>query len=232
MSAIAEITIRTISAFALLMLITRLLGKQTISQMTFHDFVSSITLGAIAANLAFNLSMKPWDLAVSLLVFSLIGFTMTLLALKSRASRKWINGQPTVIIDKGKIMENNMKRLKMNLDTLNQELREKDIFNMEEVDYAVLELNGKLSVLKKPEYLPATKKDLDKKQTKTPAAFPIEIIMDGQIVNNSAIPSWDERQIKQELAKRKLTLSQVNYAVVGTNGKLFFDFYDDHKRKS
>jgi uncharacterized membrane protein YcaP (DUF421 family) len=172
-----DILIRTITSLVLLLLIARILGKQTISNMTFHDFVTGITLGAIAANFAFNVNIKSWHFILSFIGITITSYLLSVIAMKSRNMRKWISGSPTVIIEGGKILEGNMKRVRYTIDSLNQSLREKDIFNIEEVDYAVLEDNGKLSVLKKEQYRSLTKKDLNIK-SKT-IFFPVELIMDG-----------------------------------------------------
>lgn len=84
-----EVILRTIIAFALIMIIARIIGKHTITQLTYHDFVSSITLGAITANIAFNTGLKSWNLIASLLTFGVIAFFIALISLKSRKIRKW-----------------------------------------------------------------------------------------------------------------------------------------------
>ncbi|MDQ0272315.1 DUF421 domain-containing protein [Cytobacillus purgationiresistens] len=227
MNDILEILIRTICAVVLIMIITRMLGKQTIAQMTYHGFVAAITLGSITANLAFNLSLKSWLLAFSLITFSGVLYMLTLAALKSRNARNWISGKPTVVVENGKILEQNLKKLKLTLDTLTQELREKDIFDIEEVEYAVFELNGRISVLRKPEYLPVIRRDLGISSNKI--AFPIELIMDGKIIvknlkQNQLTKEW----LDEELTKRGLSLEQVFYAVKSTTGNLFLDLYKDN----
>lgn len=227
MNDIFEILIRTTSAVILIMIITRILGKQTISQMTYHDFVFSITIGAITANLMFNTNIKYWNSLVSLITFSIILYILTWVALKNRKSRNWISGRPTIVIEDGKILEQNLKRLKLTLDTLNQELREKSIFDIEEVKYAVLELNGRVSVLQKPEYLPVIKKDLGISLGKS--IFPIELIMDGKvIVENLKQNQLTDEWLYNELTKRRLSVEQVSYAVKKTDGNLFIDLYKDN----
>jgi len=228
MGVLWEVILRTIIAFALIMILARILGKHTITQLTYHDFVSSITLGAITANLAFNTGLKSWNLVASLLTFGVIAFIVALISLKSRKLRKWFSGKPTIVIENGKILEQNLKKLKFSLDTLNQELREKDVFDIEEVEYAVLELNGKLSILKKPEYRQVTRKDLSIVSTGKPK-FPIELIMDGEVIaenikQEGLSPEWLSNQLK----KRSLTVEEVCYAVRGTNGGLYFDLYKDN----
>jgi len=138
MNEIMEVLLRTLVAFVLIMIIARVLGKQTISQMTYHDFVAAITLGAMTGNLAFNTKLNYWHLIVSLLLFSGIAYLVTFISLKSRKTRKLLSGKPTMVIENGKILEDNLKKLHLTLDTLNQELREKDVFDIQEVEFAVL----------------------------------------------------------------------------------------------
>ncbi|RAP74631.1 DUF421 domain-containing protein [Paenibacillus montanisoli] len=227
MNTTIEIVIRTVTAFALIMIIARILGKQTITQLTYHDFVSTITLGAITANLAFNTDLKSWNQVTSLLTFSGIAFIVAVVSLRNRHLRKWVSGRPTIVMEDGKILEHNLRKLRFTLDTLNQELREKDIFDINEVEYAVLELNGKLSVLKKPQYRQVTKSDL---AIKTPSYnhFPIELIMDGKpAITNLENSGLDQDWLNKQLKKRGLTLEEVCYAVKGTNGSVYFDLYRD-----
>ncbi|ASA25330.1 DUF421 domain-containing protein [Paenibacillus donghaensis] len=223
-----EILMRTILAVGLLLLIPRILGKQTLSNMTSNDFVTSITLGSLAANLAFNISLKSSYLVLSLVVITATSFVLSLIALKSRKMRSWISGSPTVLIENGKILEANMRKIHYTLDSLDQALREKEIFNIEEVDYAVLEDNGQLSVLKKEAYQLVTKQDMG--LLLHAQAFPVELIMDGKLVEKNLklhglTREWLEKELKHK-AKGK-TLSDVFYAVRGTQQQLVFDFYED-----
>lgn len=226
-----ETIVRTVAAFVLLLVMSRILGKQTISNMTFHDFVSSITLGSIAANLAFNHSIGAWHLILCLFVFFVISYLASYLALKSRTWSKWLSGTPTVVIEHGRILEGNMGRIRYTLDSLIQSLREKGIFDIEEVQYAVLEDHGKLSVKKKSEYEWLTRKDL-KLHAEAVKSFPVELIMDGKILSdnldsNGLTKEWLER----ELAKRNKAVSDVFYGVRGTQNRLVFDYYQDRIEK-
>lgn len=228
MESIVEMIARAVLAFAIMMIITRMLGKQTIAQMTYHDFVAAITLGALTANLAFNNMIKISHMIVVLLTFSGIAYLLMILSLKNRKMRKWFSGQPTVIIQDGRILEDNMRKLKLSLDTLNQELRERNIFNIEEVQYAVLELNGEVSVLRKPQFLPVTRGDLKLKMGAR-QTFPIELIMDGQIIqSNLRQHSLTIEWLLSQVGKKGLSVAEVNYAVISSNGQIYFDPYDDH----
>ncbi|MFS0907565.1 DUF421 domain-containing protein [Priestia aryabhattai] len=227
MIEISEVIIRTLIAFVLLISIAHLLGKQTIAQMTYHDFIASITIGSIAGNLTFNTSIRFSHFIMALIIFSTIIFLATLVSLKNRNLRALLNGEPTVVIQDGKILEENMKKLKFTIDSLNQALRKKDIFDIGEVEYALIEADGHLSVLKKSLYRNSTKKDVGI-FTPTESAFPIELIMDGQIIDknfsqNQLTKSW----MFTELEQRGLALPDVSYCVLGTNRQLYFDLYKD-----
>ncbi|TNJ62790.1 DUF421 domain-containing protein [Paenibacillus hemerocallicola] len=222
-----NILFRTIVSFFALLVIARILGKQVLSNMTFHDFVTGITLGAIAANLAFNPKIESPYLFLSLIVFTATSFAISVVSIRNRKVRKWITGSPTVLIENGKILEQNMKHVKYSLDSLIQSLREKDIFDLEEVEYAILENNGKLSVLKKPPYRNLTQKDMHIKGQGA-VDFPIELIMDGQLIeNNLNNNDVSRRWLEAELEKREKNIADVFYAVKSTNGKLMLDFYED-----
>ncbi|MFB7142823.1 DUF421 domain-containing protein [Gottfriedia sp. NPDC056225] len=222
-----EVIIRTFSAFVLLICITHLLGKQTISKMTYHDYISSITLGSIAGNLTFNTSIKFSNYITALIIFCTFLFLATLVSLKNRKARALFNGEPTVVIQDGKILEKNLEKLRISMDSLNQALRRRDIFDIDEVEYAIFEPDGHLSILKKPSYRFVTRKDFGI-FSPSQSAFPIEIIMDGKVINrnltqNHLTKDW----IMTELEQRCLSLADVSYCVRGTNGQLYFDLYKD-----
>lgn len=229
MHAYIDILVRTIISVILLLFIPKLLGKQMISNMTSHNFVTSIMLGSIAANLAFNESLKSVYLILALVAVAALSFLLSLIALKSHKWRAWISGSPTVLIEGGKILEGNMRKLKYTMDSLAQSLREKDIFNIEEVEYAILEDNGRLSVLKKQAYQGVQKKDMN--LTSHRQAFPVELIMDGIVMeDNLKDYGLTAEWLENELRRKGKRISDVFYAVRGTQQQLIFDFYKDNIR--
>lgn len=225
-----EVVLRSITSFSLLLIGARILGKQTISQMTIFDFVAAISLGAISANLAFNTSIKVHHLIIAFIIYVAIIFLIALVSLKNRKARKFLAGDPTIVVQNGKILEGNMNKMRYTLDYLNQQLREKDIFNIEEVLFAIIETNGTLTVLKKPQYRSVTKQDL-MFDVESEQKLPIELIMDGEVIkdnleqNNITVP-W----LESELKKRHLSKSDVVYAVLAANGNMYVDTYRDHIR--
>lgn len=222
-----EVMIRTIFAFSLLLIGARFLGKQTISQMTIFDFIAAITLGAITAALAYNTTLKPHTLIFSFIIFVFVIFLIAFISTKSRKLRKIFAGDPTVVIQNGKILESNMRKMRYTLDYLNQQLREKDVFHIDQVQYAILETNGTLTVLKKPQYRTITRQDL-MLITNPETRLPIELIMDGEIIiknltDNKITINW----LQIELSKRNLKERDVFYAALLANETLYIDTYRD-----
>src|SRR3954462_5063279 len=154
-----EIIFRTFTAFILLWVFVQLLGKQTIAQRTYHLYIASITMGTIAGNLAFNIKIKFLYFIISIIIMGTVVFMLNLVAVRNPRFGKWIAGEPAALIHKGQILEESMERMGYSLDSLKQALRGKDIFNIDEVECAILEVNGSLSVLKKPQYQTTTKED-------------------------------------------------------------------------
>ncbi|CAH0237778.1 hypothetical protein ASG97_01040 [Bacillus sp. Soil745] len=223
-----EVILRSITSFSLLLVGTKILGKQTISQMTMFDFVATISLGAIAANLAFNTSIKVHHTIIAFTIYIAIIFLMALISLKNSKGRKFLAGDPTIVMQNGKILEGNMNKMRYTLDYLNQQLRERDIFNIEEVLFAIVETNGTLTVLKKPQFRNVTKQDL-MVPVMPEQKLPIELIMDGEIIKenleqNNITFSW----LESELIKRNLLKHDVVYAVLAANGNLYVDTFRDH----
>lgn len=223
-----EVILRSITSFSLLLIGARILGKQTISQMTIFDFVAAISLGAISANFAFNTSIKVHHLLIAFTIYVAIIFLIALISLKNRKARKFLAGDPTIVVQNGKILEGNMNKMRYTLDYLNQQLRERDIFNIEEVLFAIVETNGMLTVLKKPQFRNVTKQDL--MFTVMPEhKLPIELIMDREIIKenleqNNITFSW----LESELKKRNLSKNDVVYAVLAANGNMYVDTFRDH----
>ncbi len=121
-----------------------------------------------------------------------------------------------------------MRKMRYTLDYLNQQLREKDIFNIEEVLYAILETNGQLTVLKKPQFRQVTRQDL-MIAVHRENRLPIELIMDGEIIENNVKQNrLTESWLLAELKKRDIKVEETVYAVLLGNGEIYVDQYKDH----
>lgn len=218
---------RTIFSLFILMIVSLWVGKQVNSRTNYYNFALSITMGSFIANMGFDTNLKfiPMMAAFLTLIFSY--FLLSLISTNSRRIRMWLSGQPTVIIENGKILDTNMKKIRYTLDDLNQQLRELGIFDVFEVEYALIEVSGKLSVMKKTKYQNVTKQDFNPYNLSQKVNLPIEIIMDGVAVEKNFNSHYSSHWLDQELKLRKLHIKAIQYAVISSNGSLFIDLFED-----
>lgn len=221
------VVVRSIIGFFTLLILARVLGKQQISQLTFFDYVLGITIGSIAATLSVDLSSRAWPHWVGLMVWAVIVWALQWLTLKNRKAAKYMVGEPTVVIMNGQILEDAMRSIRYTLADLLEQLREKGIFDLKQIGFAVLESDGKLSVLLKPEFLPATLQDLNL----TPSASGLndELILDGVIIHeNLKKANIDRPWLEKELKTKGIShVSEVFLATIDSSGNLYLDTYQD-----
>ncbi|MGH4051141.1 MAG: DUF421 domain-containing protein [Clostridium sp.] len=222
------VLVRGIIGFFTLLIFTRILGKQQISQLTFFDYVVGITIGSTASTLTTDLTSTAWSHWVGLITWTALCYILQLITLKSKAAEKFLDGEPTIVISNGKILEKSMKKYRYTIGDLLAQLRDKDVFDLSDVSYAVLEKDGQLSILKKPECEPVTPKDLNI-ETST-ASIDVEIIYDGFIVqDNLSSINRNERWIINNLKKRGINdTSDVFLAIYNAESGLHIDLYKDH----
>lgn len=147
-----QIALETILTFFVLLTLTRFLGKKQLSHLTFFNYVTGITIGSMAANMVVLSTNDYKKDLLSLVIWCLLTTILSFISLKSGKIRVILDGQPTIIIKQGMIDRKALKRTGVNIDDLTMMIRQYQIFSISEVDYAILEPNGRLSILKKPEY--------------------------------------------------------------------------------
>ncbi len=224
---LTQIVLRSFIALVTLLIFARLIGKQQISQLNFFDYITGITVGSIAASLSTDLSARPLSLWAGLLSWMAIILFLDFVIMKNRKLHKILDGEPTVVIQNGKILEQNLGKLQLPVDTLVSQLRSKDIFDLNQVEFALLESDGKLAVLKKSQYQPVTPNDL---QLSTEyQGVPTELIIEGKVIyGNLDQINKDITWLQQELNKQGINnMEQVFYATLSSNGQLFVDKYGD-----
>lgn len=217
--------LRTAFSFIILILITLNFGKHINSHKNHYSFALSIIIGSFIANMAFDTQLNFKEMLISFLVLVVMFYLFMVFSSRSRNLRKWFSGRPTVLIENGKILDKNMKKVKFSIDDLNQLLREKDIFNIFEVEYALLEVSGVLSVLKKKQFQNTSRQDFNLPNPSV--SLPIELIMDGKIIKKNFIGMYNRDWIEAECKRRNLRINEIYYAVVKSDGHLFVDTYDD-----
>jgi uncharacterized membrane protein YcaP (DUF421 family) len=225
------VVVRSIISFFTLLIFAKILGKQQISQLTFFDYVLGITIGSIAAELTTDLSTRAWPQWVGLLSWAALGYLMEYITMKWRYAAKYIEGEPTIVIMNGKIMEDAMRKMKFRVSDIMELLRNKDVFDLNEVDFAIIEPNGQLSVLKKPEHQPLTPKDM--KITKKSSGISTELIYDGIMIEENLHQlnknkTWLMKQLKAQGIK---DISEVFLATLNPAGSFYIDKYEDHIKK-
>lgn len=225
------VLVRSVIAFFSLLIFAKILGKQQISQLTFFDYALGITIGSIAATLTTDLSSRAWPHFVGLFTWALLGYLMEYITEKWRYVAKYIEGEPAIVIMNGKIMEDVLRKMRYTAADIMALLRNKDVFDLSQVDFAIIEPNGQLSVLKKPDYEPLTPKDMN--IVKAPSGISTELIYDGVLINENLrqlnkTEKWLTDQLKMNEVK---DISEVFLATLTPSGSLYIDKYADHIRK-
>lgn len=218
--------IRGTASFFTLLILTRLMGKKQLSQLTFFDYVIGITIGSIAASFTTDLQVEAAVHFAGLVTWALWEVVLGVITIHNRRARKLIDGEPTVVVHNGRILEGNLERMNYTIDDLRMQLRQKDVFRIADVEFALLEPDGSLSVLKKPQHRNVSPEDLGLQVTSRGVA--VELITDGHVVDANLRQlhlsrKWLEDQIRQ----RGLRLDQVYYAEVDATGELYVDVRDD-----
>ena len=186
-----------ILSVAALFLITKLMGHKQVAQLDFFDYVSGITIGSIGAELATELE-EPEKPLIALCIYGLTSLFLNFIAHKLPRTRKYINGAPTILMDAGKIYRKNLKQAKLDLSEFMLLCRERGYFDLDEIQTAVFEHNGKLSVLPKAKNRPTTPEDL--KITAKATHIGVEVIMDGRVMGeNLARAGKDENWLNQRI---------------------------------
>jgi uncharacterized membrane protein YcaP (DUF421 family) len=217
---------RSILFAGVLFAITKLIGKKQISELSFFEYVSGITIGSIAGEIIMGLDNHWASGILSILIFGLVTLFADILSLKSKSFRDFFEGKGTIFIKDGKILEDNLKKERYSIDDLSSLLRQKNVFKTADVEFAVLEPRGDLSIMLKKENQPLTPKDLQLNlpQEKEPQT----VIMDGKILNDPLAESGKTRKwLDMEIEKLGLTIDNIFLGQIDSYGELTVDIFDD-----
>ena len=183
MESILGTVLRTVFVLIILFVITRLMGKKQVSQMNIYDYIIGITMGSIAADISLDIEKDLVAGVLCLIVYGGSAILVTFLTLKSITMRKFINGVPTILIDNGKIIYNNLKKEGIDINDLEEEARQNGYFDLSKINYAVLEISGKISFLAKANYEIVTRDDM-KIRTKN-EEIKANVIIDGTLIESN-----------------------------------------------
>ena len=219
-SELWDVTVRALSSLVTLFLITKMLGKKQVSQLSLFDYVIGISSGNFAAEMTINLESNELNGIWAVVLFGLFAYLISYLTMKSIVLRRFFMGTPTILIQDGKILEKNLKKMKFDINDMLEEVRSSGYFDLSQVEYAILEPNGEVSILPKAEYRPLTPKDMKVKVDKE--GLCCNLIIDGKIMhNNLKNIKKDEKWLDKALkVKGYSDISKILLATVDVNEKI------------
>ena len=210
----------SVIAYSLALLVSRFMGRKLVSQMTFFDFIVGVSMGSITANVVLS-SSGPLAGIMTLLTFAVLTLLTEFIYIKSMRIRKLVNSEPVVLIDRGQIVDRNMQKVRLTINDLLMLLREKNYFNICDIEYAVMETTGKLSVLPKAAKQPVTASDLNLNAAYK--GLTRDLVMDGTILQeNLRSANINEADFLNQLQKYGVhSVEEVFYAGLDSAGNLY-----------
>lgn len=161
MSDVVSVIVFSVASFVFLFIISKIMGKKQIAQLEFIDYVIGISLGSIAANMATDTENPFYHYLIGMTIFLLLDLLISFISRKSAFLKKLFKGKPLILIEDGKINYDNLKKSKIDVNDLSGMARDKNIFSLDEIAFAIYETNGHLSILPKAANKPLECKDLD-----------------------------------------------------------------------
>ena len=215
-----NVTVRALSSLIALFLVTKMLGKKQVSQLSLFDYVIGISIGNFAAEMTINLESNEIYGIWAVILFGLVAYVIGFLTMKSMRIRRFFMSQPTVLIDKGEILYKNLKKLNMDINDMLEQVRSAGYFDLYEVEYAVMEANGNLSILPKSDYKPITLKDMNIKKAND--GLCANIVIDGKIMKENLYNMQkDEKWLNQALEVEGYNdLSKILLVTLDSNEKI------------
>jgi len=213
---------RTLILFAFVVLVMRIMGKRQIGELQPFELVVAIMISELAAIPMQNTGVPLVNGLVPIFVLFAAQITLSFLSIKSRKARALICGRPTLLIRNGKIIESSLRREFYSVNDLLEQLRIKNVPNVSDVEFAILETNGQLSIIPKSQKRPVVPEDIN-----IPTVYEgmaIDLIIDGKVIQeNLEKISLDEEWLKKELSGFAIRdVSNVFFASIDTTGKLYF----------
>jgi uncharacterized membrane protein YcaP (DUF421 family) len=215
--------LKALLAFASLLGVARILGKKQIGQLTLFDYITGITMGTLAAAVVIE---EAWTRPLlGLVAWAALSFLMHRLNLRGRSINRATDGAPTILVRGGQVLEQALRKEQLTLSHLMSLLRQSGCFNVQEVEFALLETDGTLSVLPKSQYRPVQPRDLH-----LPTAYeglPIQLMQEGRLIPHGLKQAGlSAAWLKGELARRQAEPETVFAAWLDTRGALHLDRYE------
>lgn len=225
------VIIRTLILYITTVVLLRIMGKRQIGQLQPYELVVIIMISELAAIPMQNTGIPILNGVIPIFILVAAEIILSYLSLKSERARGIICGRPSVLIENSKIMETELKRLRYNINDLLEQLRLKNIPDLTDVEFAILETSGELSVILKSPKRPIIPQDLN--ITPDYEGLPVTLIIDGQVIQeNLSKKNIDMVWLKNELIKSGIhNIKQVFFATLDSQGKLYFQVKSGTEKK-
>lgn len=215
----AYIIILSFVSLTVLFIITKIMGFRQISEMSFFDYVIGITIGSIAAEMATNIDLEWWKGILAMVVYGIVGVLLSVITQKSIKARKFISGKPIIIIERGKISKEGMRKARIEIDDLLTSARVNGYFNLSDIDYAIMETTGKIS------FQPvAQKRELNPKDfnfAPEREGLYINVIMDGHVIeDNLSVAGITKKELENMLKAKGDKLENIFLGTIDINKQL------------
>lgn len=208
---------RTLVMYAVILIGVRIMGKRQISQLQTSELVVTLLISELAVMPIQEHDEPLWNGLVPMLVLVLCEIVVSLVMLKSGKFRRAVCGKPIVVIENGRVLQDQMRKLRMSTEDLFEQLRQNDAFYLEEVAYAIIETNGMMSVIKRPEDDFLTPRQASVKVK--PEYLEVVVVSDGEISKNSVkLCRKDEAWVRKQIEQAGLPLSQVFIMTANSHG--------------
>ena len=183
MDPVLHVVIYSISSFLFLFVVTKIMGKKQIAQLSFLDYVIGISLGSIAAEMATDPERPYYHFFIAMAIYLVLDLSLTLLARKGTLLKKLIRGRPLILVESGKINYRNLMRSKLDINDLLSLCRAKGYFDLRAVAYVIFETSGEVSILPAPSAVPA--KSVEVGGTPPLSKLSKDVVVDGKVVDGA-----------------------------------------------
>ncbi|MCM1289395.1 MAG: DUF421 domain-containing protein [Corallococcus sp.] len=216
---ILDIAVRSVASIVVLFLLAKVLGNKQIKQLSFFDYVVGISIGSIAAEMATNTDFPHHFFIIAMLVYTLISLLVGLISLKSVKGRRFLEGTPVVLIENGKLIYKNLKKSQMTVNSLLAECRYAGYFDIADIETAILETSGEISILPKSDAKPVTAQDMN---LQLPPSKPrANVIIDGKLIlHNLHSVKKTESWLMDKLNEKNISVNNVLLATLDEQGEL------------
>lgn len=219
------------SIFALF-IVTKIVGKKQVSQLSLFDYVIGISIGNFIAEMVVNKEVNFFDGVLAMLTFGIVSYIVSYISMKSISFRRLVIGVPTIVVEDGKIIESGLKKTNIDINDFLEQCRIQGYFNIDDISYAIMEASGDISILPKSKATSVTRSDMKIKEKKE--VLTANLIIDGEMLeNNIKDCSLTINKVRDEMRKQGYSdINQILLAIYSNNQIIFYEKDVDTKNHS